>query len=190
MNQYESTWQQSEDREVSPVLVLSKQEVAIKPEWPLGLGGTAVKKFKGLFRQRNTDECWIWEGWRFKSGYGGFIPSGNRKLRSHRVSYSLFVGPIPEGLEVCHKCDVPACVNPFHLFVGDHYANMRDASSKGRCRAVKGEKQWHSRFFPSQIRCMRLLHKAGVTQTRIAELFQTAKSTIGHIVRRENWKHV
>ena len=78
--------------------------------------------------------CWLWLGTVDKRGYG-FFPLDLRSQRAHRVSYETFVGPIPEGLEVCHRCDVRCCVNPSHLFVGTHHQNVLDMVSKGRCRA-------------------------------------------------------
>lgn len=71
--------------------------------------------------------CWLWTGYLTPQGYGNF-----RGRPAHRVSYEVYVGPIPGKLYVCHKCDVRACVNPDHLFVGDTSANARDMVAKGR----------------------------------------------------------
>lgn len=75
--------------------------------------------------------CWIWEGASDERGYGR-IGSGKRVLRTNRASYASFIGSIPAGVHVLHKCDTPACVNPDHLFLGTHSENMRDCVRKGR----------------------------------------------------------
>lgn len=51
---------------------------------------------------------------------------------THRVSYTVFKGIIPDGMIVCHKCDNPPCCNPEHLFVGTQHQNLLDMSNKGR----------------------------------------------------------
>lgn len=50
----------------------------------------------------------------------------------HRLAYEAYVGPIPTGLHVLHKCDVRSCCNPHHLFVGTAKDNMQDCKKKGR----------------------------------------------------------
>ena len=78
-----------------------------------------------------TDTCWLWTGFIDSGGRGRFYFNG-RATSAHRVSYELFVDEILEGLLVCHRCDVSACVNPDHLFVGTQTDNMHDCSEKGR----------------------------------------------------------
>lgn len=75
--------------------------------------------------------CWLWAAGKTGQGYGAFAIDG-RNRPAHRVSFELFKGKIPEGIFVCHKCDIPACVNPDHLFLGTHQDNMDDRSKKGR----------------------------------------------------------
>lgn len=69
--------------------------------------------------------CWIWLGGNHANGYGGFNLDG-KKDYAHRAAYRLFVGEIPEGKIVCHKCDVKMCVNPAHLYVGTYFDNSMD----------------------------------------------------------------
>lgn len=78
--------------------------------------------------------CWLWTGTTNNKGYGRISVGGGRTQYAHRIAYIEFKGEIPDGFEVCHKCDTPACCNPEHLFVGDHTTNMQDASRKGRMR--------------------------------------------------------
>lgn len=87
--------------------------------------------------EAGPDGCWIWTGAKVKVP-GGIRPrilcGSKRRYRAHRVSYRLYVGVIPDGLDVLHKCDVTLCVRPDHLFTGDQKDNMRDAAEKGRIR--------------------------------------------------------
>jgi len=78
--------------------------------------------------------CWLWLGHLHGSGYPR-LKINKKNKSAHRYSYEAFVGPIPDGLLVCHKCDVPSCVNPAHLFVGTHKDNARDMMQKGRNRS-------------------------------------------------------
>lgn len=80
---------------------------------------------------RKTESCWIWIAYRNQNGYGT-MKYKNRAYLAHRVAYTLTHGEIPEGKLVCHKCDVPQCVNPEHLFLANQRANMRDCLAKGR----------------------------------------------------------
>jgi hypothetical protein len=81
-----------------------------------------------------TDSCWIWTGAVGNNGYGGFGFRGSMNARSHRVSWILFRGEIPDKIKVLHKCDVRRCVNPDHLFLGSTADNAADMVRKGRSR--------------------------------------------------------
>ncbi len=90
------------------------------------------KKYKELFWAKvdKSDGCWLWKGATNEKGYGiGW--DGRRTQKAHRLSYFLTYGYMPE-LCVLHSCDVPACVNPAHLFLGTRADNNRDMHAKGR----------------------------------------------------------
>lgn len=80
--------------------------------------------------------CWEFTGFKNKKGYGSIWHVENMD-EAHRVSYTVFVAPIPEGIFVLHRCDNPPCINPEHLFLGTHLDNMADMRAKGRSKKFK-----------------------------------------------------
>ena len=75
--------------------------------------------------------CWEWQKSCGSHGYGNIATGGQRNETAHRVSYEVFVGPIPEGLLVLHSCNNRKCCNPQHLRVGDTRDNIKDAKEAG-----------------------------------------------------------
>lgn len=83
-----------------------------------------------LSKVNKTDTCWLFEG--AKVGrYGSFRFEGKSYL-AHRAAYILLVGQIPQGMHVCHRCDIRNRVRPEHLFIGTRSDNMKDCATKGR----------------------------------------------------------
>lgn len=78
-----------------------------------------------------TDYCWLWTG-AVAGKYGQCRSAPHTKIPAHRYSYILNVGEIPDGLYVCHRCDVRLCVRPDHLFLGTAKDNAQDMVAKGR----------------------------------------------------------
>lgn len=150
-------------------------------------------KARFLAKVRKSRGCWTWTANYLRTGlpYGLFRLG---KMRTaHRVSYELFVGEIPDGLFVLHKCDNPKCVKPRHLFLGTQADNNRDASKKGRARTLPrhGEDNPGARFTASQVLAMwNAYASGGVTQQKIAEEYGTDQGTVGGIVRGERWVSV
>jgi hypothetical protein len=96
---------------VMPTTEQKRPETTIRKKRPSSLVDRFLSKFE------KTDHCWLWEGGINEWGYGQFWVGGTRKKMAHRVSYELYIGPIPEGLTIDHLCRVPACVNPAHMEV-------------------------------------------------------------------------
>jgi hypothetical protein len=92
------------------------------------------------------DDCWPWLGaTRGKPGnaYGIFWLDG-RNQPAHRVAWMLHHrNPFPDGMDACHTCDNPLCVNPHHVFPGTPSDNARDALSKGRLAHQRYPRKTH-----------------------------------------------
>lgn len=99
--------------------------------------GKAIDKFWKLVQK--SDGCWTWLGRKDQRGYGQFHSPPTGKIKAHRMAFLLEVGPIQEGLVICHACDNPSCVKPSHLFKGTQKENIQDAARKGRLPDKKGK---------------------------------------------------
>lgn len=84
--------------------------------------------------------CWIWTGRAHEEGGGRFKPyfmMDGKQWLAHRASKWIFHGQFPLKAFICHHCDNSLCVNPDHLYVGDHKSNMRDMARRGRARFAR-----------------------------------------------------
>lgn len=133
---------------------------------------------------QKTETCWLWTGCINKSGYGKI---GTKDIASRRA-YKYFIGEIPKGLQVCHKCDNRACVNPSHLFLGTIGDNMRDRTSKNR--QAKGSKIGNSIVTEETVLEIRRMRISGLEYQVIADKFKIGWDLTRKICKNEGWKHV
>jgi len=127
--------------------------------------------------------CWLWTG-AGRKRYGSIKVQG-KMVSTHRLSYELFIEPIPPDLYVLHKCDVMCCINPNHLFLGSGKDNELDKVAKGR--QVKGVRHWAAKLTPKQVIEIR---NDSRTQTEIAASFNIDQCSVSEIKRRITWKHI
>lgn len=93
------------------------------------------ERFDAKWEPVTETGCWLWNAAQDGHGYGQ-LRINKRTHRATRVSYELHVGNIPAGMHLLHKCDVPACVNPAHLFLGSNVENIQDSMRKGRRKGI------------------------------------------------------
>lgn len=153
---------------------------------------TLENRFWNKVDKRSIDVCWYWNGYRDKFGHGqiGVGRRGEGLMYAHRLSYELHNNiKIGKNLCVCHKCDIPYCVNPNHLFLGSKKDNSTDMVSKGR--HIYGEKQPNSKLKEDDILNIRKMYSyGGYSQTDISKMYGVSRSLIGAIINRKRWGHI
>lgn len=156
---------------------------------------------------KRSDECWLWQGYRMKFGYGLIQARKvcSTPLLAHRVAYELTNGPIPKGKHVLHRCDNPPCVNPEHLFIGTQQDNNLDRDRKGRTASgdkngartnpmnnpfvrnhgsgLVGEQHPRSKLTDVQIQNLRNESESGIRQIELSKKYGITSTHVSRIVR-------
>jgi len=159
---------------------------------------------------QGPDECWPWKAGRFSDGYGAFSFKGEdgrrgKVKKASRAVWILIHGDPGEKL-VLHTCDNRLCVNPEHLYLGDHKQNMKDMAK--RERASKGDKHWTrthrtnlatgtkvgtSKLTEEQVKEIKRQYDAtpfrGILKV-LSDEYGVSKQMIHHIVKRKWWANV
>ena len=146
-------------------------------------------RFDKFWTPEPNSGCWIWIGARATDkGYGKFHINGSPML-AHRASWTLYRGDVPPRMCVLHKCDIPACVNPDHLFIGSLSDNTRDSMKKGRYFRPSGELCGAAKLTEKQVEQIRHLIAGGLPQYEIAAMFGVSNHVISQIKLGKTWKH-
>lgn len=156
-------------------------------------------------KSNNPNDCWNWMKSKNGKGYGKTC-SGGKLHYTHRLSWSLVNGEIPDGLFVLHKCDNPSCINPEHLFIGTQKENLEDMIKKGRNnhptgdrhgsktkpeKVARGEKIFNSKLNDSLVLEIRKIKKlTGASNDAIANQYGVTPPTIRSIVNGITWTHI
>lgn len=128
------------------------------------------------------DDCWLWIAKaKHTFGYGKMTAGRGVHLKAHQIAWALENGVIPDNKNVLHKCDVPQCCNPNHLFLGTHADNVNDMKNKGRGSNPPvhyGENHHNVTISNDQIIEIKNSKK---TQRELAEFYKVSSQTIWRI---------
>lgn len=170
------------------ILTLAEEPQVIQA----GVAGNAhwrnLHRFYSYVRQEGT--CWIWTGSFYTQDgqptYGQIWLDG-RRVSAHRASYLLHKGPIPDGKDVLHSCDVKACVNPLHLRPGTHAENLAEAAERHGNWARYGENHGRAKLTQVQVDAIREARARGAKQSALAAQYGVSQVAISKIVRGLAW---
>lgn len=154
--------------------------------------------FNDAYTPEPNSGCWLWllsTNNSKRGDYGRAWVDGEYE-GAHRWAYRLFIGSIPEGLYVLHRCDTPSCVNPRHLFLGTALDNNRDRARKGRNavpaahlhpETVRGER--NGRALIKEDVARGILQARG-SRASVASRFGVSLHIVKSIRGRRTWRHL
>jgi hypothetical protein len=150
------------------------------------------ERFLSKVDRRGPDECWLWTAGQIGKPthrYGWFSYKERRSWYANRASYELFVGPIPQGHGVLHRCDNTLCVNPAHLFTGTQKTNMADAAAKRRMNQHKRWGERHPRNKLSEGQVIEIFRRAsaGENDETLGREFGVTRQNVRQIHARKSW---
>ena len=137
---------------------------------------------------KEDNECWEWIGKKNRGGYGVMCMDYKNRM-VHRLVYADKIGPIPDGMCVCHTCDNPGCCNPSHMWIGTRGDNNTDRSRKGRTNYVVtlGERHGGSVLTWEQVDAIR--NERRVSSRKLAAKYNVSHTTIQKVQRGETWNY-
>lgn len=133
---------------------------------------------------KDENECWEWIGKKNEKGYGLFWMNKD-VVFAHRESYRREHGE-PGELVVCHRCDFPSCVNPYHLFLGTVADNNLDKKAKGR--DARGEQNAATKLTWEQVNEIRAKYEPyRYGFLKLGKEYGVDKRTIRAIIEGKTW---
>lgn len=144
---------------------------------------SSLKERIAFYSVPHVSGCRLWTGKKDKDGYGKITYRG-RYLRAHRAAWEDANGPIPDGKQVLHECDVRACVEDDHLFLGTNAINMADRNAKGR--QARGTKIW-GKLDPDKVRRIRAWQGSAIA---LAKELGVSPGMIYSVKDGTSWSHV
>lgn len=149
-----------------------------------------IKEKEALLRTagwtETADGCWVINLAGTESGHAQiYVGQGQPKLSAHRTAYEVWVGDIPSGEGVRHKCDNPPCINPAHLTVGTQADNMRDKVERNR--QARGSKHGCAKLTEDIARQIVFARNAGIGTKELSETYGVSTTTIKQIISGKKW---
>lgn len=164
---------------------------------------TDRRRLERLQQKTKVDgTCHLYTGTHNRTGYG-VVKYRGKRIGAHRLMWILCHGD-PGTKFVCHSCDVPACINVAHLWLGTHDENMADKVQKERqakgdksprrLRADSypvGERHYRAKLRAKDVKRIRTVYAQGHISLRaLAAHYGVDTAAIHAVVQRRSWKSV
>lgn len=145
------------------------------------------QRFWNKVKKGEPNQCWKWNGAVSSHGYGSIAIS----FLAHRIAWGISNGKVPpKNIHVLHRCDNSLCVNPKHLFLGNHRDNMLDKEKKGRGNHPFGSKHGRAKLNEETVLEILKENLEGKSQRFLAKKYEVSRMTIRQILRGITWIHV
>lgn len=147
-----------------------------------------VTRFWSLVDRRGLGECWLWNGYVNKDGYGEFY-DGERMVGAHELAVRYTTGWVKlPHLDTCHSCHTPLCCNPHHLRYATRQGNVDDMTAAGR--QARGERHGKSKLSEADVVLIREQVASGATGKAMADQYGVSPGLVTMIVNGKRWQHV